>query len=171
LLLSGLSNVGRVTPVVFRGAQPKPQGYETLAKMGIKTVINLRTTKNEKKEVEAAGMNYVAIPINVFKSVDRVKVEQVIQKMSDPAYQPIYVHCKLGEDRTGIVIAAYRMKVEGWSFEEAEAEMYAFGFNEVWQNLKYFLRKYAEDFSKSGDGGLRLRQLKKFSGKTDNPHK
>ena len=152
MLLSGLSNVGRVTPVIFRGAQPEPQGYETLAKMGIKTVINLRTTKNEKKEVEAAGMKYVGIPINVFKNVDRDKVEQVIQQMSDPAYQPVYVHCKLGEDRTGIVIAAYRMKVEGWSLEEAEAEMQAFGFNDIWQNLKYFLREYAEDILRERQG-------------------
>jgi protein tyrosine/serine phosphatase len=62
--------------------------------------------------------------------------------MTDPEAQPVFVHCMHGEDRTGIVLAVYRMDVDGWSNAEAEAEMQAFGFNDVWRDLKKFVRTY-----------------------------
>lgn len=146
--LQGLSNVGRVTTVIYRGAQPQIEGYATLKKMGIKTVINLRTSKSEKKEVVSAGMKSVEIPLNVLKDVDIKKVNNILDMMADTDNQPVYVHCRQGQDRTGIVIAAYRMKVEGWSLKEAEAEMQAFGFNDIWRELKEFIKKYARSIGK-----------------------
>jgi protein tyrosine/serine phosphatase len=64
--------------------------------------------------------------------------------MINPDNQPVYIHCQLGQDRTGVVIAAYRMRVDGWSLSEAEAEMQSFGFNDLWFKLKKFVREYAE---------------------------
>jgi tyrosine-protein phosphatase SIW14 len=141
--LAGLKNVGRVSPLIFRGAQPAPQGYATLKKMGIRTVLNLRTSVSEKQQVEAAGMKSVEIPIKMSGDVTREKINKIVAIMADPANQPVFVHCKLGKDRTGIVMAAYRMKVEGWPLTLAESEMESFGFNEVWINLKSFIRSYA----------------------------
>ena len=43
------------------------------------------------------------------------------------AEKPVFVHCLHGEDRTGLVIGAYRMLVERWSFDRAYAEMIAHG--------------------------------------------
>lgn len=142
--LGGLSNVGRVSPGIFRGAQPLPEGYETLKEMGIKTVINLRSQHGEKDTVEAAGMQSIEIPMSVFRSVDIEKVNNIINSMINPDNQPVYIHCKLGQDRTGVVIAAYRMRVDGWSVSEAEAELQSFGFNDIWLKLKKFVREYAE---------------------------
>lgn len=62
--------------------------------------------------------------------------------MVDPANQPVFVHCRHGQDRTGIVVAAYRMKVDKWSLPDAETEMQAFGFNDIWVNFKKFIRQY-----------------------------
>jgi protein tyrosine phosphatase (PTP) superfamily phosphohydrolase (DUF442 family) len=142
--LCGLSNVGRLSPGIFRGAQPLPEGYETLKAMGIKTIINLRSQHGEKAVVEAAGMQSIEIPMSVFRSVDIGQVNNIINSMINPDNQPVYIHCKLGQDRTGVVIAAYRMRVDGWSLSEAEAEMQSFGFNDLWIKLKKFVRKYAE---------------------------
>src|SRR3990172_9388208 len=124
--LPGLTNVGRVANGIFRGAQPKPEGYATLKAMGVKTVINLRTRHGEREAIEAAGMRYVEIPMNVRKA---------LSVMTDKANQPVFVHCSRGADRTGVVAAVYRMEVDGWSEAEAEAEMEAFGFHEVWVQL------------------------------------
>ncbi|MEW6110185.1 MAG: dual specificity protein phosphatase family protein [Nitrospirota bacterium] len=146
--LKGLSNVGRVTPVIYRGAQPGPEGYETLRKMGIKTVVNLRTSLREKKYVEAAGMKSAEIPLSVFKDVNVSDVNRIIDIMTDTVNQPVYVHCRQGQDRTGIVIAAYRMRVEGWSLKDAESEMQEFGFNDIWRELKEFIREYAKSIGK-----------------------
>ncbi len=111
--------------------------------MGIRTVINLRTLHSEKEAVEAAGMKSIEIPINVLKKPDLETIKKIISIMSDPSNQPLYIHCALGQDRTGVVIAVYRMEVDGWSLSEAEAEMQAFGFNDIWYNLKEFIRNYS----------------------------
>lgn len=146
--LRGLSNVGRVNPAIYRGAQPLSEGYATLKGLGIKTVINLRTNHSEKEVVEAAGMHSIEIPMSVIKDVEIEKVNRIIDIMKDPNNQPVYVHCRLGQDRTGVVIAAYRMRVEGWSFKEAEEEMQAFGFNDIWHELKEFIVRYAKSIGK-----------------------
>ncbi|HSM00317.1 MAG TPA: tyrosine-protein phosphatase [Candidatus Limnocylindria bacterium] len=140
--LPGLTNIGRVANGIFRGAQPKPEGYATLKAMGVRTVINLRTRHGEKEAVEAAEMRYVEIPMNVWKNVDPAAVRKVLSVMTDLANQPVFVHCSRGADRTGVVAAVYRMEVDGWSEAEAEAEMEAFGFHEVWSQLKEFVRRY-----------------------------
>lgn len=146
--LPGLSNLGRVAPGIFRGAQPEKKGYETLKGMGIRTVINLRTSMSERKGVEAAGMRSVEIPIEMSRNGLKEKVDRVVALMADPANRPLFVHCRQGRDRTGIVIAAYRMKQEGWTLAEAEAEMQSFGFNDVWVNFRRFIRGYAKQQGK-----------------------
>lgn len=140
--LPGLSNVGRVASGVYRGAQPKPEGYATLSAMGIRTVINLRLLHSEREAVTAAGMKSIEIPMNTFKDVSPEKVKRVIGFIRDPANQPVFVHCAHGQDRTGIVVAAYRMEADGWSREDAIAEMQAFGFNDIWHELMEFVQKY-----------------------------
>ncbi|HJX73138.1 MAG TPA: hypothetical protein VJ307_03200 [Candidatus Deferrimicrobiaceae bacterium] len=143
--LPGLTNVGRVANGIFRGAQPEPEGYTTLKAMGVRTVINLRTRHGEREAIEAAGMRYVEIPINVWKNVDPAAVRKALSLMTDPANQPVFVHCSRGKDRMEVVAAVYRMEVDGWSEAEAEAEMEAFGFHEFWSQYKEFVRRYPED--------------------------
>jgi tyrosine-protein phosphatase SIW14 len=147
-VLPGLSNVGQVAPGICRGAQPEAEGYATLKKMGIKTVINLRTSASEKKAVEAAGMRSIEMPMEMSTDHLATKVDRVVALMADPANQPVFVHCRHGQDRTGIVVAAYRMKVEGWRLADAEAEMQSFGFNDVWVNFKKFIRRYGEQLKR-----------------------
>ena len=150
--LPGLINVGRVVNGIFRGAQPKPEGYATLKAMGVRTVVNLRTRHGGRKAVEAAGMRYVEIPMSFWKNVDPAAVRKALSVMTDPANQPVFVHCSRGADRTGVVAAVYRMEVDGWS--EAEAEMEAFGFHEFLSQFKEFVRrdKGGAERGPGGDG-------------------
>ncbi len=145
--LPGLSNVGRIASGVYRGAQPGANGYATLKKMGIRTVIDFRTTENDRQQVEKAGMRSISVPIEMSRDGLREKVDRVVALMADPANQPVFIHCRHGQDRTGIVSAAYRMKVEGWSLKDAETEMQAFGFNDVWINFKRFIRQYGAELA------------------------
>jgi len=140
--LPGLTKVGRVANGIFRGAQPDPEGYATLKAMGVRTVVNLRTRHGERKAVEAAGMRYVEIPMSFWRDVDPAVVRKALSAMTDPANQPVFVHCSRGADRMGVVAAVYRMEVDGWSEAEAEAEMEAFGFHEIWSQLKEYVRRY-----------------------------
>ncbi len=148
LNLIGLANVGRVAPGVLRGAQPGREGFATLKAMGVRTVIDMRTTESEKEQVEAAGMRAIAVPIEMSRDGLKEKVDRVVALMADPANQPVYVHCRHGQDRTGLVVAAYRMKQEGWALADAEAEMQSFGFNDVWFNFKKFIHQYGWELKK-----------------------
>ena len=140
--LKGLSNVGKLSQKIYRGAQPTEDGYKTLKDMGIKTVINLRTTKHERSMVESNGMKSIEIPMNTFSSVNDANIKKAIDIIKDPNNQPVYVHCRQGKDRTGVVMAIYRMEADGWPKKDAIAEMESFGFNDVWTNLKRFVEDY-----------------------------
>lgn len=146
--LPGLANVGTIAPGIYRGAAPEKNGYATLKRMGIKTVIDMRTTDNEQADVEGAGMRAISVPIKMTRKGLKEKVEQVMTLMADPANQPVYIHCRHGQDRTGIVSAAYRMKYQGWSLRDAKKEMQTFGFNNIWVNFNSFITKYGKDLQR-----------------------
>jgi protein tyrosine/serine phosphatase len=82
--------------------------------------------------------------MSFIRNVEPAVVRKALSAMTDPASQPVFVHCSRGVDRTGVVAAVYRMEVDGWSKAEAEAEMEAFGFHDVWSQLKKFVRQYQE---------------------------
>jgi protein-tyrosine phosphatase len=60
-----------------------------------------------------------------------------------PDYQPVFVHCQAGKDRTGLVVAVYRILVDGWDVEEAIAERKRFGAADFWEENKSYLRRLA----------------------------
>jgi len=62
------------------------------------------------------------------------------QLSDDPKTRPVYVHCKAGQNRTGFVIATYRMIYQGWTPEEAVREMRVYGFYRVWSRDERFLK-------------------------------
>jgi len=112
--------------------------------LGIKSVINLRAAHSETEAVEAASMRPIEIPISMLESPDIPTIEKIINAIENPENQPVYFHCALGEDRTGTVAAIYRMKVQGWPYDSAISEMQAFGFNDIWVNLRLFLKQFKD---------------------------
>ncbi len=109
------------------GIGPATTNY--LWKMGIRTVVNLRLSHSERTAVEAAGMRSIEIPMDTMKKIDPAAVRKALSALTDPANQPVFVHCTHGKDRTGVVVAVYRLEVDGWREPEAEAEMEACGFS------------------------------------------
>lgn len=129
----GVSNFAEVTPHLFRGGQPKqPAGYAALKKMGVDIVVDLRLSGKgkEKNDVESAGMSYVAIPWHCYFPKDKVFAKFLTVLYDNPG-KKVFVHCRYGDDRTGMAIAAYRMAVEGWTSEESRKEMEKFGFHHL----------------------------------------
>jgi tyrosine-protein phosphatase SIW14 len=143
-----LPNFHRVNATLYRGAQPKEGGFQKLASLGIKTVINLRdadeNSKLEEQEVRAAGLRYFNIPFDGLGRPSDEKVERALAIINAPENQPVFVHCKRGADRTGTVIACYRISHDGWTSEQAkdEAKRYGLGFWEV--GMKDYIRDYYE---------------------------
>lgn len=131
-----LPNLHRVTPTLYRGAQPADEGFSELKKMGIKTVVNLRDLHSDRNETEQCGLGYFHVDEQAWNSEEE-ELLAVLRVMIDPERQPVFVHCQHGADRTGTSIAAYRIVVQGWSKQEAIREMTegGFGFHSVWTNL------------------------------------
>jgi len=129
ILLNGIPRFGEVTGQLLRGGQPTTQGFEELVRRGVGLVINLRgDSKVERDEVEKLGMKYVAIPWHCAYPKDREVAEFLNVLRANPD-KKIFVHCRLGVDRTGLMIASYRIAEQGWTAARAHREMAAFGFD------------------------------------------
>ncbi len=146
-IVKGVANFGEVTPTVFRGAQPSQEGFRNLANMGVNIVVDARHHGggNEAKEVRQLGMQYVDIPWHCPAPRDDVFVK-FLKLLQDDPNKKVFVHCHLGEDRTGMMIAAYRMAAQGWSADEAMAEMHDFGFSKIHHVLCPGLASYEKNF-------------------------
>lgn len=131
-----LPNLYRVSPTLYRGAQPEDEGFAELKALGIKTVVNLRSFNSDRSETEEHGLGYVHITQQAWEAEDE-EVLEFLRVAIDPKRQPVFVHCQHGADRTGTSVAAYRIVVQGWSKEEALREMTegGYGFHSVWTNL------------------------------------
>src|SRR5580700_1718221 len=105
--IPGVPNFHQVDEHVYRGAQPYGQGFAGLAKLGIKTVIDLRGEKSEGNDVHQPGMHYVRLPWNGYKAPTDSQMATVLSILNDGSAWPVFVHCRRGADRTGTAIACY----------------------------------------------------------------
>ena len=147
----GVSNFGEVTPHLYRGGQPKGTGYRHLKEMGIDIVVDLRLSGEdaEKQNVTKAGMRYVSIPWHCLFPKDRV-FAQFLKLLRDNPNKKVFAHCRYGDDRTGMMIASYRMAVEGWTPKEARKEMEKFGFHRmVCPALVHYEAEFPEHLKKN----------------------
>jgi protein tyrosine phosphatase (PTP) superfamily phosphohydrolase (DUF442 family) len=147
LKIRGVPNPGKINDGLYRGAQPNEQGLEELKKLGITTIVDLRAEDRgksawERQQAEKLGMKFVHIPIAGFAAPTNEEVAQFLSLFRD-AQQKIFVHCLLGEDRTGVFVATYRMSAQKWPVTQAMREMYSFGFNGFWHPaMKAFVRDF-----------------------------
>ncbi len=140
LSVEGLSNLYQVSPTLYRGAMPDAAGFDALEEMPIASVLSLRWHADPADATPEDGPRRLHIPIRTW-DLEEAHVVEFLQLASDPANQPMLVHCKHGADRTGTMVAAYRIVVQGWSKEEALAEMKTkqFGHHWMWKNLRRFV--------------------------------
>lgn len=142
----GVPNFGEVTPTLYRGGLLSSTGLKALAKMGVNIVVDTHADSiSEKKEVESLGMKYVAIPWHCPWPRDEV-FAKFLQVLHENKGKKVFVHCRLGDDRTGMMVAAYRMAEEGWSADEAMNEMRTFGFTRAHHFICPGLASYEKHF-------------------------
>jgi tyrosine-protein phosphatase SIW14 len=146
LKLQGVPQFGQVTPTLYRGAQPTKEGLANLAKLGINIVVDLRGSRaSERQVVTELGMKYVPLPWRCFSPHDE-HFAQFLTLLRENPDKKIFVHCRVGDDRTGMDIAAYRMAEQGWTAEEARKEMVDFGVNWFHSTICPGLASYEKQF-------------------------
>jgi tyrosine-protein phosphatase SIW14 len=143
----GIPNFGQVDANLYRGAQPNRAGFETLKNLGVDVVVDLRgsASRSEESAVTALGMKYVSIPAHCPFPSDRPWARFLAVMRQNPG-KKVFVHCRLGDDRTGMAVASYRMAEQGWSADEAMKEMQSFGFSTSHHALCPGLAEYEKKF-------------------------
>jgi tyrosine-protein phosphatase SIW14 len=145
--VGGIPNFGKLNPRLHRGGQPTAEGFRKLKEMGIELVVNFREDSKdisrERQQVEGLGMRFVSIPWNAWDEPDDRHVAEFLTLLRANPERKVFVHCKHGKERTGLMVAAYRMTFEHWTPEQALAEMESFGIRGFWFR---HLKKYARTF-------------------------
>jgi tyrosine-protein phosphatase SIW14 len=160
LTIKGVPNAGQVTPRLYRGAQPTTQGFEALAGLGINIVVDLRGSREDERErVTKLGMQYVAIPWHCPFPKDDAFAQFLTLLRQNPG-KKVFVHCRLGDDRTGMTVAAFRIAEQGWTAQEAMNEMEAFGFSLPHHLICPTLSSYEASFPQRFDTSPEFRDLR-----------
>ena len=120
--LAGVPNLFKVSDDLYRSAQPDSQGMKNLKQLGIKTVVNLRSFHTDQDELGNTGPAGEHIYMVAWHP-EKEEAVRFLKIVSDSTKTPVLVHCQHGSDRTGTMCAIYRVAVQGWSKEEAIAEM------------------------------------------------
>jgi protein tyrosine phosphatase (PTP) superfamily phosphohydrolase (DUF442 family) len=114
-----LTNFEEVNDSLYRGAQPSKEGFRELAKMGVHTVIDLRgpgrRASAEAEFVRSLGMQYVNVPLDGFRAPRPDEISKLLGMLENRNAGPVFVHCRRGADRTGTVVAIYRIEHDHWS--------------------------------------------------------
>jgi tyrosine-protein phosphatase SIW14 len=135
----------QVAPGVYRSAAPTAQDLNELSKLGIHTVVSMITESSDiRQEAEAAkaqGLKFISVPIPTVLPVDKKDILRVVNLMNRQDLQPILVHCRHGEDRTGLAVGLYRVLKQSVAPEQAYQEMITHGFHPVMVFLKHLFEK------------------------------
>jgi tyrosine-protein phosphatase SIW14 len=164
--IQGVPNAGKVNEHLYRGAQPQEAGLLELKKLGMTTIVNLRAAGPqvswEQGKAEALGIRFVNIPVGGFSPPADGQVAQFLSIFREHPEEKVFVHCRYGDDRTGVFVATYRMAFDGFLSDEALNEMYKFGFNGPWHaSMETFVRQFPKRLETSPS----LATFKKPNGK------
>lgn len=139
--LAGVPNLYRVSDGLYRSAQPDAEGMRNLKRLGVVTVVNLRSFHSDRDEVGDLGLSREHLYVKAWHPEEEEAV-RFLRIATDTNRLPVLVHCQHGADRTGAMCAVYRIVVQGWSREEAVREMTegGYGFHPIWRGLPEWVR-------------------------------
>ncbi len=150
--VAGVGNFQKVSDHVYRGAQPSDEGFRSLAKLGIATVVDLQPYGDERalaeeKAVKADGMQYINLGMHGMETPSDATVAKVLAILESTQSGPVFVHCHRGADRTGGIIAVYRIEHDHWDNAKALKEARQMGMSWYQTAIQHYVLKYQ---SKSG---------------------
>lgn len=143
----------KVDDRLYRGAHPSAAGFRQLADMGVKTIINLRAEdplwqQQGRRVAMSYGIDWVYLPMWVFWRPSDRQVRTFLEIVMDPGRSPVFLHCRQGEDRTGALVAVYRIVGQGWEPQRAYSEARSMGMG-GWNPLlrRLILRDAREQYA------------------------
>jgi tyrosine-protein phosphatase SIW14 len=142
---TGIRKFEQINQHLYRGGQPDEAGFKALAKLGIRTIVDLRDIAKqsnwEKRMVESLGMRFVAVPMSLHAPADD-QIAHVLDPFNASEDWPVFVHCQGGRDRTSAVIACYRIAHDGWNNQKAYEEAKQHGLSKFDIGLRHYILRY-----------------------------
>lgn len=147
---ANLMNLYRVSDDIYRSEQPIMEAFVELNKMGIKSVLNLRTTETDDEAIGKLPIKPYLVAMDAGSVSDKDIIAAL--KVIKGAPKPMLIHCRHGSDRTGVVVAMYRIVFQGWSKEDALNELLngGFGFHEYYKNIPEYIKNVDVEKIKEG---------------------
>jgi tyrosine-protein phosphatase SIW14 len=150
-----LPNFQIVNDNVLRGGQPSDEGISLLAKRGVKTIVDLRladehSIPHEKQLVESNGMHFVSVPMKGLMAPTAEQLSSVLRIMNDRTQWPVFVHCRRGADRTGTILACYRISHDNWNNQKALEEAKTYGISIFERAMRSYIEHFKPSFTLSG---------------------
>ncbi|HEV8415724.1 MAG TPA: tyrosine-protein phosphatase [Bryobacteraceae bacterium] len=144
---SGLPNFKIVNDRILRGGQPSDDGFKKLAERGVKTVVDLRWVDEhdiprEKQIVEADGMRFISVPMKGLSAPSLTQMTKVLGILEDSNSWPVFIHCRRGADRTGTVLACYRISHDHWQNQKALEEAKTYGLSSFERAMRSFIQHF-----------------------------
>jgi tyrosine-protein phosphatase SIW14 len=140
-------NFAEVNEHLYRGGAPTNIGLQELAAMHVSTIIDLREpgegTDFEKRGAKNLGMKYINVPFRPFSAPTQEQMDQVLSFLVHNDSDRIFVHCRRGKDRTGTVIACYRVQHDGWDKRAALLEARRHGMSFTERGMRSFILDFA----------------------------
>lgn len=143
--IQGVDNLYKVSETLFRSAQPTETGMKNIESFGIGTVISLRSKQKDTELAKNTELNLIHVSMRAWnpKYKDAVKVMYLLNPNNpDTNKKPILIHCYHGADRTGMMVALYRMVYQNWEREKALNEMLngGYGYHSMWKDIVTFIK-------------------------------
>jgi protein tyrosine phosphatase (PTP) superfamily phosphohydrolase (DUF442 family) len=140
----------RVAPHYTRGSEPAHGGVEMLTRLGVRSVVDLRSSYERSEEIkiaaERAGLAYYWLPLSVWDPPNDAQVGEFMKLVSDISRGPFFVFCTDGVHSDGEMTAIYRIAHDDWDIKRALAEMDELGFSPYYYSLRNFVWIYARRF-------------------------
>jgi protein tyrosine phosphatase (PTP) superfamily phosphohydrolase (DUF442 family) len=137
----GLHNVFRLSKKLYGGSMPEgDEGFQSLQRLGIRTVISVDGARPEVERARKYGMRYVHLPFG-YDGCPSPRAAQIVRAVRDlPG--PVYLHCHHGRHRSPAAAAFARIVLDGISNEEAVEEMERAGTGKNYIGLYEEVRAY-----------------------------
>lgn len=141
-----LLNFYRVDKDIYRSEQPDAAGMQELESKGIKTVLDLRAWHSDLPLIKGTSLKSLHLPM-LAHDISKEQIDSAIALLRQ-AEKPVLVHCRHGADRTGAVIAAWRIAEQGWSNQAAVTEMRFGGYGHhgrLFPNIRELMASYRQN--------------------------
>jgi len=141
-LIDEAKNFYRVDELLFRSAQLDGSDAAKLHELGIKSIVNLRHFSRGGDKRAFGDQFWLANKPLQSWEIKPAQIADVLRTIRERQKKgAVLVHCYHGADRTGLVVAMYRVIYQGWSLDAARSEMIdgGYGFHSMWQDIAGFL--------------------------------